>query len=83
MDSDPEKAARSLIDYFAAAGRPTAGWIDRLPTGEDICRALAAAFDRIGVEAYNAADIQVANDAFWHLSVLRLTLVRKKPGLAE
>jgi len=64
---------------FVAAGRPAAEWIDRLPTDEGTCRALAVAFDRIGVEAYNSDDIDVANDAFWHLFVLRLTLVRKYP----
>ena len=79
MDSDLEQTARSLMQDFVAAGRPAAEWIDRLPTDEGTCRALAVAFDRIGVEAYNSDDIDVANDAFWHLFVLRLTLVRENP----
>lgn len=79
MDTDVEHRARALIEDFVAAGRPAAEWIDRLPTDEDTCRALAAAFDRIGVEAYNSDDIDAANDAFWHLFVLRLTVVRKNP----
>ncbi|CAN1721061.1 protein of unknown function [Hyphomicrobium sp. 1Nfss2.1] len=79
MDSDLEQTARSLMQDFVAAGRPAAEWIDRLPTDEANCRALAVAFDRIGVEAYNSDDIDVANDAFWHLFVLRLTLVRENP----
>ncbi len=78
-DEDYERMARSLIQDFGTAGRPAAEWIDRLPTDEGACRALAGAFDRIGIEAYNSDDIDVANDAFWHLFVVRLTLVRKYP----
>ena len=79
MDSDLEQTARSLMQDFVAAGRPAAEWIDRLPTDEGTCRALAVEFDRIGIEAYNSDNIDVANDAFWHLFVLRLTLVRENP----
>lgn len=83
MDSDVEETARSLIQDFVAAGRPAADWIDRLPTDEATCRALAVAFDRIGIEAYNSDDIDAANDAFWHLFIMRLTVVRKNPGSRE
>lgn len=79
MDRDPEQTARSLIQSFVAAGRP-ADWPDRLPDDEETCRALADAFNQIGIEAYNADNVEVANDAFWHLFVLRLSLVRKNPS---
>ena len=55
-DSTADHAeALALIDRFRAAGDPS-DWQAEFPADDARQRALAEAFDRIGVEAFNAGD---------------------------
>jgi tetratricopeptide (TPR) repeat protein len=75
MSEQAHRQALALIEAYRAAGRPR-DWSEQLPDDEGVCRPLAAAFDPIGIEAYNKGDMTTAYDAFLHLFMLRLTIVK-------
>jgi tetratricopeptide (TPR) repeat protein len=75
MSEHDNRQALALIEAFRSANRPR-DWAERLPENEGVCRSLAAAFDPIGSEAYNEGDMTTAYDAFLHLFMLRLKLVK-------
>jgi tetratricopeptide (TPR) repeat protein len=75
MSDQDQRQALALIELFRSANRPR-NWAERLPDDEGVCRSLAAAFDPIGIEAYNEGDMTTAYDAFLHLFMLRLKLVK-------
>ena len=75
MSQNDHSQALAMIEAYRSANRPRY-WADRLPDDEGVCRSLAAAFDPIGIEAYNEGDMTTAWDAFMHLFMLRLKLVK-------
>ncbi len=81
--TDPDAAraeALSLLDRFRARDIDTTEfWRANLPAEEACRRALAEAFDRIGVEIFNHDDAAGARDAFWPLFLLRLEIVKAHP----